>query len=133
LAWAEKVTGRGGRQCQRYVQLAVLEDIPKFAKGLHEAIGHPNAPWAERKQHIIDEAQAEAQVQAAIEVENERQAAIVFKEERRQQQTMMLKLIDVGYKSLALKFHPDAGGSADGMMLLKASKDTLMAYAERWA
>ena len=34
-------------------------------------------------------------------------------------------LIDAGYKALAMKFHPDRGGSSDAMVLLTAARDGL--------
>lgn len=117
-AWAEKITGRSLRMCQRYIQLSNVTDVvAKSAKTLSEAIGHPHP--SERKAKAADDPPTITHETALAG-------------ERRQQKALMLKLIDVGYKGLALKLHPDTGGTSDEMMSLKAAKDTLMTYAERW-
>jgi hypothetical protein len=40
------------------------------------------------------------------------------------------ELVDVGYKALATRLHPDRGGSKDAMVRLKRVRDELMAVAE---
>jgi DnaJ-class molecular chaperone len=38
---------------------------------------------------------------------------------------LAMQLIDIGYKALATKFHPDKGGSRDAMSRLNEVRDRL--------
>lgn len=49
-------------------------------------------------------------------------------DERDAQRTLALQLIDIGYKVLARKLHPDRGGSRDAMQRLNAVRDRLKQY-----
>ena len=48
-------------------------------------------------------------------------------ERRRQQETLALQIIDVGYKTLAKRAHPDAGGTNENFQLLKEATNLLQA------
>ncbi len=50
-------------------------------------------------------------------------------EERDAQRKLALQLIDIGYKALATKLHPDKGGSRDAMARLNAVRDRLKQHA----
>jgi hypothetical protein len=52
-------------------------------------------------------------------------------EEQRLQTQLALKLIDIGYKALATKLHPDKGGSREAMSRLNAVRTRLKQFAER--
>jgi curved DNA-binding protein CbpA len=45
--------------------------------------------------------------------------------ERETQRTLSLQLIDIGYKVLATKLHPDKGGSPEAMARLNQVRDAL--------
>jgi uncharacterized protein YktA (UPF0223 family) len=57
-----------------------------------------------------------------------REQRLLRKKERR---TLALKMIDLGYKTLAMKMHPDKGGSSDGMIELLDVKQQLLSYVKR--
>jgi hypothetical protein len=60
-------------------------------------------------------------------------------EEKRQQRqqrkknrrVLALEIIDLGYKALAMKMHPDKGGSSDGMIELQDVKQQIHLYIKR--
>jgi hypothetical protein len=58
---------------------------------------------------------------------------IAFDEQRRKERAEMLLLIDAGYKAMAMKRHPDKGGTKDTMTLLKDARDILVRYAQKWS
>jgi hypothetical protein len=45
---------------------------------------------------------------------------------------LALDLIDIGYRALALKLHPDKGGSADAMSRLNTVRDNLKSCVNDW-
>lgn len=59
---------------------------------------------------------------------NLRKAEMNRAEEREAQRKLALQLIDIGYKALASKLHPDKGGSRDAMARLNAVRDRLKAH-----
>lgn len=60
---------------------------------------------------------------------NRRAAELKRVEERDAQRQLALQLIDIGYKALATKLHPDKGGSRDAMSRLNQVRDRLKAHA----
>lgn len=66
-----------------------------------------------------------------IDVErlNIRREALKRAEEREAERILGLQLIDIGYKALATKLHPDKGGSRDAMARLNQVRDRLKASA----
>lgn len=50
-------------------------------------------------------------------------------DERDLQRELALKIIDIGYKVLARKLHPDKGGSRDAMSRLNAARERLKLHA----
>ncbi len=65
--------------------------------------------------------------------ENKEKRHREFREHRRAERAEMLLLVAAGYKQLALKRHPDKGGSSEAMHLLREARDILMKYAEAWS
>jgi hypothetical protein len=45
---------------------------------------------------------------------------------------IMLALIKTGYKSMAVKYHPDHGGNTEQMQKLNAAKDALLEVVDRF-
>jgi hypothetical protein len=60
---------------------------------------------------------------------NIRRAEMNRAEERKAQQALGLRLIDIGYKVLAKELHPDKGGSRDAMARLNQVRDRLKLHA----
>jgi hypothetical protein len=60
---------------------------------------------------------------------NLRKAEMNRIEERDAQRKLALQLIDIGYKALATKLHPDKGGSRDAMARLNQVRDRLKQHA----
>lgn len=60
---------------------------------------------------------------------NVRRAEMKRVEERETQRKLALQLIDIGYKILAAKLHPDKGGSRDAMARLNQVRDRLKQHA----
>jgi hypothetical protein len=49
-------------------------------------------------------------------------------QERELQRKLALQLIDIGYKALASKLHPDKGGSREAMSRLNAVRERLKGF-----
>jgi len=60
-----------------------------------------------------------------VNVEALKQEALKRQEERALQRKLALSLIDIGYKALATKLHPDKGGSREAMARLNRVRDLL--------
>jgi hypothetical protein len=58
-----------------------------------------------------------------------RQAVVSQAKERDMQHKLSLQLIDIGYKILATKLHPDKGGSQEAMSRLNQVRDGLKRHA----
>lgn len=56
---------------------------------------------------------------------NRRRAETARIDEREVQRKLALQLIDIGYKALATKLHPDKGGSKEAMVRLNQVRDRL--------
>ena len=70
-----------------------------------------------RRQHIP--------VANTFDIEREREQARIKEPERQLDRQLGLKLINSGYKALAVKLHPDKGGSPDDMVRLSRVRDGL--------
>lgn len=73
--------------------------------------------WHEPVKQIIDRVDTETL--------NLKREELKRAEERQTQRELALQLIDIGYKVLARKLHPDRGGSKDAMARLNAVRDRL--------
>jgi hypothetical protein len=60
-----------------------------------------------------------------------RRAAMSQAQEIEIQRTLSLKLIDIGYKTLAMKFHTDHGGEHEAMARLNNVRDNLNRHVEK--
>jgi hypothetical protein len=58
---------------------------------------------------------------------NRHRDAMKRDEELRTEHQLALQLIDIGYKALATKLHPDKGGSREAMSRLNQARDRLKA------
>jgi hypothetical protein len=62
------------------------------------------------------------------EAERLREETLTRAQEREAQRKLALQLIDIGYKALATKLHPDKGGSREAMMRLNEVRSWLKAH-----
>jgi len=60
-----------------------------------------------------------------VNVESLKQDALAKQEERALQRKLALSLIDIGFKALASKLHPDKGGSREAMARLNRVRELL--------
>jgi len=67
---------------------------------------------------------------ARVPAERLSQERRTMEDEIRLHRELALQLIDIGYKALATRLHPDRGGSKDAMTRLNRVRDELKAVAE---
>lgn len=79
----------------------------------------PNKPRPQAWHEPVKEAQVD------IDILNRRREALNRADEREAERKLALQLIDIGYKALATKLHPDKGGSRDAMSRLNRVRDHL--------
>lgn len=97
-------------------------DFPSL-NAYHHAVGDkryvPNKPRPQAWHEPVKEAIGKVDVGAL------KQAALEREKERALQRKLALALIDIGYKALASKLHPDKGGSKEAMSRLNRVRDIL--------
>lgn len=129
MEWVSRNFGIGRDQSQRYMKLAStttdaqITRLPRTTT-LTEAIGEqprserPRGPvWQEPVKQIMG--------RVDIDTLNLRQNELKRVEERDAERKLAAQLIDIGYKALATKLHPDKGGSRDAMSRLNRVRDRL--------
>jgi hypothetical protein len=62
-------------------------------------------------------------------IERIREETLSRQQERETERKLAMQLIDIGYKALASKLHPDKGGSRDAMSRLNQVRDRLKHHA----
>jgi hypothetical protein len=133
--WAKRNIDRSLTQCKLYVSsvkehplLDATSGLDAQAPSLHQHRknkGHRQTVYPQSfhqpVKSILD--------RLALDVLNIRQAEMKRAEKREAQRKLALQLIDIGYKTLATKLHPDKGGSRDAMARLNQVRDRLKAAA----
>lgn len=129
--WVKRNFPIGRAQAQRYMLLAKAvqtddeKGSPAIFSTLSKFVGDHRttheAPWTAPVKKIVD--------RVDTEILNLKREALKRAEERDAQRTLALHLIDIGYKILARKLHPDRGGSRDAMARLNAVRDRLKGCA----
>ncbi len=131
--WTKRNFNVGRRQANEYMNLArhnsgsgaSQRTFTSLRDVVHQTRDNPNygkpASWQEPVRQIIGKVD--------VELLNIRKAEMARADERDAQRTLALQLIDIGYKALATKLHPDKGGSRDAMMRLNQVRDRLKAHA----
>lgn len=91
-------------------------------------LGEDRTPGSQRDKAWQDPVR---QIIGRVDVDtlNLRQSELKRAEDREAQRKLALQLIDIGYKALATKLHPDRGGSRDAMARLNQVRDRLKAHA----
>ena len=135
--WLKRHFDIGYSQAQRYVKLAEtvspetgsrrLQEFSSLTQFEREHSGH-TSPQTVRPQAWHDPIK---QVINRVDVDtlNLRQSELKRVEDREAQRKLALQLIDIGYKALATKLHPDKGGSRDAMARLNQVRDRLRTHA----
>jgi hypothetical protein len=138
LKWVDRNFHVGKRQAQEYMLLASTTISinkraaapPTSLSDFQRSIGR-NRPSTGRVsrdyQQPIDDIIAKVNLKQLSRDNDELERA----EERRAQNRLALQLIDIGYKALASKLHPDKGGSRAAMARLNAVRDQLKNCAAR--
>jgi hypothetical protein len=119
-AWVERNFHLGMNTARRYMQLA--DTIEKRPSGvfpsMHQAVraGESRGPaWQAPVQRVVERVNMKALVS------DEQNRA----QEKRLLHTLAEQLIDIGYKVLAAKLHPDKGGSREAMARLNKVRELL--------
>lgn len=128
--WAERTFRKKPTQIRGYMAYAdaqpskALKSLRKFKQ---EELGHTHdtgrvrREWAAPIDAIAEKARADARRLALNDTMTKRQ-------EREAESKLGLRLIDIGYKVLALELHPDkVGGSREAMTRLNRVRDRLKA------
>lgn len=134
-SWANRHFGVRETQVQLYLSLskktenalaaAPFTSLDDF-KRRHLGRDRPSSGRVARDwQPDVDAAAARAKADA----ERIRDAELTRQQERAAEQTLALRLIEIGYKVLAKELHPDKGGSRDAMARLNRVRDRLKQHA----
>jgi hypothetical protein len=135
--WIERNFNIGYVQASRYMKVANTttseemfrrRNIPSLTEAIRQA--SPNAvSYAKENQTIRPQPWHNPIKETLNKVDtqflNTRRDEVNRAEEREAQRKLALQLIDIGYKALASKLHPDKGGSRDAMARLNAVRDRL--------
>ncbi len=134
-AWANRHFGVRETQVKTYLSLAKdtgksvgAAPITSLSDFQRSHLGHnrPSSARVARDWHPdVDAAAARAKADA----ERIRDAELTRQQERAAEQTLALRLIEIGYKVLAKELHPDKGGSRDAMARLNRVRDRLKQHA----
>jgi hypothetical protein len=133
--WIERSFGRSYTTARRYMSYAesVANETNRRARHtslsefVRESGGSPRG--AERGGVAWQEPDKQIMNKVDVDTLNLRQAEMKRADERDAQRQLALQLIDIGYKALATKLHPDKGGSRDAMSRLNQVRDRLKQHA----
>lgn len=113
------------RTAYRYMQLAETLEESRVRRAIHTTpeitmhqIIRPNEPrnsWEQPVRESINRVDVDRLIQ---ERQNQEKESRLVRE-------VALNLIDIGYRALAAKLHPDKGGSAEAMARLNKARDLL--------
>ena len=136
IPWVERHFTFRKRQAQLYMQLA--HATVDLQKRIHDASTPETFRDAVRKHTDNVNYGKKADWRAALEtnVKNARadaerlkEEALTRQQERDAEKKLALQLIDIGFKALAAKLHPDKGGSRDAMSRLNRVRARLKNHA----
>lgn len=127
VPWVERHFKISIRQAQRYMSLVDTEkrqarrfsSINDHLRELGDSGYVPNKPRPQPWHKPV------SQTLGRVNVEALNREAMKRAEERELQRKLALQLIDIGFKALATKLHPDRGGSHEAMVRLKTVRDRL--------
>jgi hypothetical protein len=135
--WIKRNFGISQQHASRYMayahatadtQNSRAREFSTFSEFMREEGGDPSygkvvrkQPWHEPVKQIINKVD--------VETLNIKRDELKRADERGAQRQLALQLIDIGYKALASKLHPDKGGSRDAMARLNQVRERLKASA----
>lgn len=122
LSWLERNFHLSRTTAQTYMRLAGEQKTSGRVFSTLSELVTPDRPnhqpaWHAPVQKVIDRVDTETL--------NLRREEMKRADERDAQRALALQLIDIGYKVLARKLHPDRGGSREAMQRLNAVRDRL--------
>lgn len=125
-AWVLTKFDRSERTCYRYMRYARLRCRGTAASiSLSEMEGDTKRL---RERRHAERAYKEAIRDVDTDIyKQERQTRV---DETRLHREIAIELVDIGYKALATRLHPDRGGSKDAMRRLNRVRDELKSVAE---
>jgi hypothetical protein len=127
-AWLSQNFALTRRTAWNYMRLSELfeQDRNLGSQSLNEILGRT----AQRRKQRTATRPMRAAV-AAVDVDYLSQERETREEEMRRHRALALQLIDIGYKALATRLHPDrAGGTHEGMRRLNRVRDELKSVAK---
>jgi hypothetical protein len=107
-------------------QKSSLDDFSSLEQFRRDHLGH-NRPTPIHRPHWHDP--VKEGIERAAAIRNLHTEELKRADEREAQRKLALQLIDIGYKVLASKLHPDKGGSREAMARLNQVRDRLKANA----
>lgn len=127
--WLAKNFTLSKQTAARYMRLATIAEQHGgriVHETLSEAIGERRSDAAAR----IGASRPIREFTAHVDTDRLSQERQVRTDEVRLHRELALELIDIGYKALATRLHPDRGGSRDAMRRLNRVRDELKGVAE---
>jgi ATP phosphoribosyltransferase regulatory subunit HisZ len=125
-SWTKRNFNVGIRQANEYMNYArhnsdssIVANVTTLRQVIHTTRNNPNYGKPASWQSPVREAIGRVDINAL------KQAALAREAERALQRKLSLSLIDIGYKALASKLHPDKGGSAEAMTRLNRVREIL--------
>lgn len=127
-SWTNRNFGFQERQANRYLSLGnysesngrarhEFKSLRDFERQTSSAVGTGKVSWQQPVQQIL----------GRVDIETLRDAELKRADERIALKKLKLQLIDIGFKALATKLHPDKGGSRDAMARLNQARNELKA------
>lgn len=132
-AWLRRNFALGDKQAQRYMRLARLraENIEKGRPStVLPSMNEMEGGTARRRQRRTVEHSYQSVIRE-LETDLYAQEKQTRQDEVQLHRDMALELIDVGFKALATRLHPDRGGSKEAMARLNRVRTELKGFAER--
>lgn len=130
-AWVKRNFKISPERARIYMRLAENQNgraqpFSSLADFQRKELGHqiPNSKSAPQSWH-----EPVKQILNRVDVDTLRDVELKRVEEREAQRKLALQLIDIGYKALATRLHPDKGGSRDAMARLNEVRDRLKNHA----
>jgi hypothetical protein len=133
--WVKHHFGRSESQCKLYMKLAqatISGKLGSAAPGSLNAFQRDHL-GRQRPTHVYPQPWHEPikETLSRVNVERHEQTPAKKSDERALQRALAIQLIDIGFKALSTKLHPDRGGSKEAMQRLNAVKMKLKIAVEK--
>jgi hypothetical protein len=134
--WLKRNFNKSRDQCERYMQLAIAtadRQNPRTRnlsslRELDRHTGRDPRPTggAVRREYTVP---VDIVLERAANIRNLHEESLKREVERKAERRLATELIEIGYKVLATKLHPDRGGSHEAMKRLNHVKNHLLKFA----